>query len=1262
MKTAKSRRSPEAISVTKLLQRLKRSINSQYPGCSYPVHPLSIDSCLQASIMGSTGGNITTLKAHVPSFMAFCRINAPNANDIEKQAIIQSSSRCTGFGTKRIDVTLRGTSGETVINIADARLAIYEGRESNQDSLSDRHPCLSILWKPDLYHMEHFSTIAFEKYLQRSYHLDRALDVKKQAESTLAGLLDLMTHKNPELRVLEMRHDSRNEVADSLVMPNYAASLPRTIVWHIGNIGRDNPINLIITNSKNGEDIPAKSTLAARYDAILLPNMQNTDSWRTELEQVSSMLKPWGCLLLRNSHSVSDSAMRELGFTSCSLPSGIILGRLASKRRGLRVQNIIIIEPSSGAVNITDAIKAHFQSMDGISSIKSYSLHDTSFVETLDGSIVISLLEVREEFLPHMSIVDMQILQQITRKASQLVWLTGSTASDPNLILSSGLSRALALEQPALDFLVCDIGIRKGDGIISCENEVCRWIAPRICQSPVDDDKEFLIKDGLVYISRFVPADDLNTRFRQRMEGSLMNTTLEKASPARLAISKVGLMDTIYFHQEQGLSSMPSAGFVDVDVKAVSLNAKDIYVLSGKVETKEGTSAIEFSGVVRRVGPAVIGLEVGDRVVVLAPNSFRTTERVPAWACQCLLSNEDFVTMPTLPVIYGTALYALDDRAGLRPNETILIHSGAGAFGMAAIAIALKIGAKVFTTVSTDDKKDYLAQTFSLPRENILHSQNASFVGAIQAATNGRGVDVIINSLTEDLLHASWACIASFGRFVEVGKRDIVNAGRLSMEFFSRNATFTAFDLTELYYHDEEHYRNIWASKFKEALRMYRAHEIKPVPIRVFDVSEITQAYRYFSNPSRIGKVVISLQKPDSLVRTVPLMYAARLDSKKSYILVGCLGGLGRSLSKWMLDRGARSFVFLGRSGCDKSSAHALVQALRHEGANVEVIRGDVQNRADVDLAVASCPLPIGGIIQAAMGLQEALFTDMTHAAWHKAIQPKFQGTWNIHNALEGREDKLDFFLLTSSVSGSVCTATESNYCAANAFLDAFARYRRNQGKTACSIGLGMISEVGYLHENPDIEALLLRKGIQALTEREFLQIVDQALTSATTSRPALAHILTGLESQGMHELLEKGFDVSSGTTKDPRAAFLAASLSEKAADETSARRSDIPAWSVGLPPDLIDALSFQATASTLAEAVLGLVCKRFSSLILVQPDKLDDAKPLIQYGIDSMIAAEFRSWFWSTFKVDVPFADILSSENSLSSLAALMEHKIPRT
>ena len=193
-----------------------------------------------------------------------------------------------------------------------------------------------------------------------------------------------------------------------------------------------------------------------------------------------------------------------------------------------------------------------------------------------------------------------------------------------------------------------------------------------------------------------------------------------------------------------------------------------------------------------------------------------------------------------------------------------------------------------------------------------------------------------------------------------------------------------------------------------------------------------------------------------------------------------------------MFNRGARSFIFLGQSATDKPAAREVVQNLEIAGATVHVVRGDVINKEDVVKCMPISPRPIG-VIQAAMGLHQALFLTMTHKAWH-TLQPKWRGTWNIHEALEGKEDQLDFFLMTTSVSGSVGTATESNYCAANALLDAFARDRHSLGKPATSIGFGMISEIGYLHENPDIKALLLRKGIQPLNEEDFLQVLDLSL------------------------------------------------------------------------------------------------------------------------------------------------------------------------
>lgn len=379
-----------------------------------------------------------------------------------------------------------------------------------------------------------------------------------------------------------------------------------------------------------------------------------------------------------------------------------------------------------------------------------------------------------------------------------------------------------------------------------------------------------------------------------------------------------------------------------------------------------------------------------------------------------------------------------------------------------------------------------------------------------------------------------------------------------------------------------------------------------------------------------------------------------------------------------MMKRGARHFVFVGRSGADKSSARQLVSRLEEAGATVNVVRGDVSKANDVNAAVSACVETgrrIGGVVQAAMGLHEALFTRMPNEAWHTGIDPKWQGTWNLHNALQVQVDKNpanepDFFLLTSSVSGTVGTATEANYCSANGFLDSFARWRRSRGQSCVSVGLGMISEVGYLHENPEIEALLLRKGIQPLNEDEFLQVVDLALGSEAGRKPAEAHLLTGLEPAAIRALSTQGFDVTShGVLVEARASVLLASLlAEKEASEAPREGGNAVAvaaaapWFKEVPTAISAVLAPEADADTLLEAILRLVKKRFSNLILLPTDQIAESRPLPSFGVDSMIASEFRSWFWSVFKVDVPFLDIMSAQTSLIVLAENIERNLQGT
>uniref|UniRef100_A0A0B7KB42 Uncharacterized protein n=1 Tax=Bionectria ochroleuca TaxID=29856 RepID=A0A0B7KB42_BIOOC len=1265
MRTDGNRRRPEAISTTKVFQNVSEDSKS---GTKYTLHPLVTDALLQAGIFGGTAGDVRSLRAYLPVFIQSCRIYTPNFGETE--AIIHSRTRTTGFATKQVDGTLRGSiTGECLVDMRNVRLTLYNGKTSSdttpyaEEGSMKRQPCLDVQWKPDILRLLPESIDEIRQYIEQKVNAmpDDLRDHPSMA--AIVALVDLASFKNPKMRVIELAQDSQCRVKRWLETLEAETSFPRCRSWVGGQLTNG---DLQHTDENDGS-----------FDTLIIPELSASTSYvEDEVTWLSSIFetRQGGVVIIRKTRTSLD-ILWSLGFTAMDVGQGVILAVQPPPVQNLSGRDVVLITPFVPSLltqQLSQRLTQHLKEMPVFDrDIKIATLEELENSDMSSTSIYISLLELENEFLATMSPMKMDLLRRITDIANNLVWLTGagmlSSSPDPNLTLSQGLSRALMLEQPSLRFTVIDVG-----GLASENRSFEKSFSLNLIQALASvsdmDDKEFIEKDGMLYISRFIAISEFNSLFRRRLDNKEPITKLlfDKIGPARLGIGSVGQMDTLHLVQETQPLSKPPPGFVDIRTKAVSLNAKDVYTASGRVETRTGTAAIEFSGVVVAVGDHVSYLKPGDHAVVLAPNRFATIERVPAWAAHKMLPSEDFCVMPTLPVIYGTALYALHDRAHLRAGESILIHSGAGAFGMATIALAQRIGAVVYTTVGSAAKKDYLMRELALPAENIFNSRDSSFVDGVRAATNGRGVDVIINSLVGDLMHDSWDCIADFGRFVEVGKRELVDAGKLDMRVFLRNCTFTAFDLTELFFHESQFYRDIWINKTKEALELYRSGQVKPVPIATFDISKISQAYRFFSGRDRIGKVVVSLENPQSLIPVMPSRYSTILNPEKTYLLIGCLGGLGRSISRWMVSRGARNFVFLGRSGCDRPEAQELVSRLQGAGANVEVVRGDVSNQEDVNAAVNACAgRPIGGVVQAAMGLSEALFTRMPHAAWHKAIEPKWRGSWNLHRALElnGHDADLDFFLLTSSVSGSVGTATESNYCAANGFLDAFARYRQSQGKPAVSVGLGMISEVGYLHENPDIEALLLRKGIQPLNEDEFLNVVDMALAAETR----VSHVLTGLEPFGLRELIKKGFEVENGTTQDPRAGFLAAELlaSQDTNNKSSAPTTSMAIaspWFKALPPNVSEttkALASEADAPTLHEAILRLARKRFSNLILLSQDQIDDHKALPHYGVDSMIAAEYRTWFWSVFKVDVPFLDIVSPKKSLDMFATFIEERL---
>ncbi|KAI1129321.1 polyketide synthase-like protein [Nemania abortiva] len=1238
----------------------------------YIVHPLTIDACLQATLISGTCGDINAFRSHVPVFMSRCRIQRPSTLSDDQQGLIHAQSRRTGFSTLRADCVLEDYQGLPIVEMQGVKLSRYMAltkMDMNNNPHLDRNPVMEVKWKPDITRLAANSISQLESYNVSSIQQDVEASGKDDITSIIESLLDLAGHKHPRMRVARIGAECEDITDHWQAMLGRGTAFPRLRSWDS-------------IRHEELENLTRETSTLDTFDVLIHDESESQSLWSCSPSQLLSLVKESGIAITRK----SDAALAELAaasFSTLVIKDQVVLAVRKTDRVAISGKRFLLLgRKMSPPLQLLFSELTGLLIADGAEKVDAISLDQLLAFQLSEDLVCISFLEIEEPFLATLSQEDMDLLHYVTNTVNNIVWLTGANmlgTPNPNLTLVHGLCRALMVEQPSVRFSVMDVGSL--NVLSSNPQRPCEVLINAIRRYQDDDDKEFILFNDILHISRVEPDTGISSFFRRRTakeHGRRERLALSVAQPARLSIENVGITDSMYFQQICEPYIPPPPGYIDVQLKAVSLNAKDVYTMSGHVETRTGTAAIEFAGVITAVAPDVKDLEPGDRVVVIKPNSFSTTERIPAWTAHKLLPEEDFAIMSTLPTIYSSALYAIRDRAHLRSQESILVHSGAGALGIAAITLAKRIGAVVYATAGSDKRKKFLVDNLGIPATHVFSSRDDSFVAGLKAATKGRGVDVVINSLTGDLMHASWRCLAVFGRFVEVGKREIVDDGRLELNVFARNTTFTAFDLSEMFFQEGDYYESVIAGLVKDVLKLYRSGEIQPVPITTFDASEIAEAYRYFSSADRVGKIVVSLDNPESPLTIAPSLYSTILDSEKVYLLVGALGGLGRSLTQWMMSRGARKFVFLQRSGCDKPGTQVFVDQLKRDGAQLTVIKGDVTVFDDVMASVTACRGlggPLGGVVQAAMGLHEDLFSNMDSVSWQTSVMPKWVGTWNLHNAIAGYDESLDFFLMTSSMNGTVGIPTESNYGAANAFLDAFAFWRRSQGKPATSLGLGMISEVGYLHENPDIEALLLHRGTHPLNEGDFLQLLDLAIggtwraegTGSAHTMPA--HILTGLETISIQRFFEKGFEVSNSVIDDPRSSILIAALETnlKTAGWGQDRTSDYDpllmgiSWLQGLPGDVAGVLGAEKMASNLKDAILGALRRRFSHLLLTPMDQIDDKKSFVQFGIDSMIAAEFRTWLWNTFKVDVPYLDLLSHHKSLGSIAEFVEVNLPR-
>lgn len=426
----------------------------------------------------------------------------------------------------------------------------------------------------------------------------------------------------------------------------------------------------------------------------------------------------------------------------------------------------------------------------------------------------------------------------------------------------------------------------------------------------------------------------------------------------------------------------------------------------------------------------------------------------------------------TIPCVYSTVYYALVVRGRMKKGESILIHAGSGGVGQAAISVALHHGLTVYTTVGSAEKRDYLKKTFpQLTDQNISNSRDTSFEQFIMRQTQGRGVDLILNSLADEKLQASVRCLGLNGRFLEIGKLDLNNNTPLGMSVFLKNTSFHGILLDSVMEGDDETIREV--VELVEA--GIKNGAVRPLPTSVFNDKQVEQAFRFMASGKHIGKVVVKVRNEEPqkvLTNGVPKLMTAiprtYMHKEKSYIIVGGLGGFGLELANWMVTRGATRLVLTSRSGVKTGYQSLMVRRWKERGVIIAIDTNDVTTvkGAESLLRDSNKIGPVGGIFNLAAVLRDGLLEDQTESEFSQVCVPKIDGTKNLDAASRKLCPELDYFVCFSSISCGRGNIGQTNYGLANSAMERICENRQTLGLPGTSIQWGAIGDTGLVLES----------------------------------------------------------------------------------------------------------------------------------------------------------------------------------------------------
>jgi acyl transferase domain-containing protein/NAD(P)-dependent dehydrogenase (short-subunit alcohol dehydrogenase family) len=539
----------------------------------------------------------------------------------------------------------------------------------------------------------------------------------------------------------------------------------------------------------------------------------------------------------------------------------------------------------------------------------------------------------------------------------------------------------------------------------------------------------------------------------------------------RLGMGGGGTLDDLALVAAPEAKASLGPGEVRVAVRAAGLNFRDLLVTLGLVPLFDPSEMLggEGAGVVLEVGAEVSGLAVGDRVMGLLSGAFGPVAVSDARLLVPMPKGWSFAQAASLPLVFLTAWYALVDLADVQAGESVLIHAAAGGVGMAAVQLARHLGAEVFGTASPG-KWDAL-QALGLDREHIASSRTLEFRDRFLKATGGEGVDVVVDSLAREFVDASLELLPRGGRFVELGKTDIRDAGEMAEAY--PGVLYRAFNLPEA---GPERIQRMLA----EIVALFERGALELLPVTAWDVRRAPEAFRHLSQARHVGKILLTLP--------------SAIDPEGTVLITGGTGGLGGQVARHLVaEHGVRSVVLASRRGPEAEGAPKLRAELEAMGARVRIAACDIADREEVERLLRPAPdePPLDAVVHAAGVLHDGVVESLTPDQVDRVLAPKVDGAWHLHELT--KDLGLSAFILFSSAAGTFGAAGQGNYAAANAFLDALAAHRRAGGLPAVAMAWGLWAQASGLTarlQEAD-RTRLARAGIGALSSQQGLELFD---------------------------------------------------------------------------------------------------------------------------------------------------------------------------